>query len=237
VTSSLQRILNNSYVLLRQVGLEGLDVPIPMILVGPSGVHVLYASGLRGVFRANGEAWERLENQQQKFRPSLPNLVTRTFLMGRSVQASLSNQGYPLAEVEPVLVFTDPGTHVDAVRPAVRIVMADAIDRFGAGLLQGRVSLGQEDVHRIVALLAKTEGMLEDGEVPFIDRDAFSFIDEGERQKRATPPKPPSAREQAIQARINKVPFSRRQLAVLGFMLLVNIIIVIAFLMLVVFSS
>jgi hypothetical protein len=196
VISSLQKILNNSYVLLCQVSLEGLDVPIPLILVGPSGVHVLYASGLRGIYRANGEAWERLENQQQKFRPALPNLITRTFLMGRSVQAYLSNQGYPLAEVEPVLVFSDPGTHIDAVRPAVRIVMADAIDRFSAGLLQGRVSLGQEDVQRIVDLLAKTQGVPVDADVPIIDRDAFSFTDEEERRKGC--PRPPSAQEQAI---------------------------------------
>jgi hypothetical protein len=212
----------------RQTKLEGLEIPIPFILIGPPGVRVLVASSLRGIYRAREDSWEKLDERQQKYRPAVPNLLTRTLLMGRSVQAFLANRGRPVSDVEPVLFFSDPGIHVEVVRPVLRLVMADAVDRFIAGLVQSRILLNQEEIETVTRLLAGGKTGPEDVDAPRVEQDAFSFIDEATSRQKTNLEQAVAAREEAFLARITRLPGTGRQWAIIGVILFISILLLAA---------
>jgi hypothetical protein len=57
----------------------------------------------------------------------------------RAVQKHLEAQKFNLTTpVEAVLIATDPGAHIDSMRPAIRVVMSDAIKHYAGSLLQMR---------------------------------------------------------------------------------------------------
>ena len=148
VMDNLSRALDRTYTLLRNVLLPGLGVKIPMILVGPPGVYLLYVTHLRGMYRAKGDSWGIVEGSS--FRPARINLLTRASRLARALQVYLQRQGYEgLPHVEGVLLAADPGLHVDSVRPIVRVVLRDALERFAVSITQARVILSQEAVLEI----------------------------------------------------------------------------------------
>ncbi len=233
IVTALNKVLDNRYVMLRNVTLEGPDVPIPLILIGPPGVKVIYPSTLKGVYRAREEIWEELDDRTQRFTVARPNLLTRTALMARAIGTYLSANGFSLPEVEPVLFFSDPGVHVDSVRPVVRVVLSDAMDRFIANLVQSRVILDVDDIQNIVKAIV--------GDIPLVnsyqqlpERDAFSFRELAEER-----PARPTKRvviDKSEPAFLKGIPFTRRQLFFLGLLTLVNIIILVAFVVLILIS-
>jgi len=233
VVDSLAQVLDNNFVMLRNVTLEGLDVPIPLILVGPPGIQVIYASALRGVFRAKGDVWEQMDNDQQVFKPVLPNMISRAALMSRTVEDYLKDD-YPLILIEPVLVFYDPGTHVDTIRPDVRIILADGLERFAAGLLQSGSRLDRNTVQMLMDLFSQPSTDAE--AAPVSERDVFSFKDE------ETEPKGPSLRDrlpsdEPIVSFLNKLPFTTRQWVLLIVMAAFNVLLILAFLLIVLLNS
>ncbi len=233
IVSSLEKLLDNKYVLLKQVTLEGLKMPIPFVLVGPPGVRVLYPFVTRGIYRAQGESWEKMDDRQQKFKASTPNLVNRARLLSRAVGKFIASRGYDLAEAEAVLIFPNPGTHVDSIRPSVRIVLADGLERFTTGLVLSPVVLDREDIQKIVNLFVSSMGIEE--EQPKLERDAFSFADE-------SPPRGPTLEdrlprgERAVSL-LNKIPLTSRQWLLISLLVIVNIIILVALILFVLISG
>jgi len=145
----LDNILDKNYTLLRNVTLPGLDTSIPFILIGPPGIYVLYVTNLNGMFRAKGDQWGTISGST--FKPEKPNLLTRTERMARAVQVYMQRQKYAdlMLTVEAVLLCSNPGIHVDSLRPVVRVVMRDALERFAVSLSQARITLSPEMVHDI----------------------------------------------------------------------------------------
>jgi hypothetical protein len=233
VIAVLQRTLDNNYVLLRDVVLEGLEVTIPLVLVGPTGIHVLNPSPSRGIYRAKEQNWEKMDDRQQQLRSATPNLVRRTLLMSRAVESFLQSQFQEIPEVEPVLVFTHPGTHVDSVRPAVRIVMADAQDRYVASVVQSDILLDQSDVESLAELLSPQPDLGAESEIQKDIVDSFSLKEQEERKKRQGP----MPGEQYVEMLNERMPFTTRQWLVLGAMVLVNVILLIAFVVIVLSTS
>jgi len=149
VIAHLENALDNSYTLLRNVTLAGLGATIPLILVGPSGIYVMYTTALQGMYRAKGDTWGTLVGY--KFKQASINLLIRTAQMGRAVQVYLERQGYPsTTPIEPVLLATEPGLHVDSIRPIVRVVLSDALERFFASITQAHVVFSAEVVNDIL---------------------------------------------------------------------------------------
>jgi hypothetical protein len=145
----LDRGLEKKYTLLRNVKLAGLEIIIPFILVGPSGIYAMYVTALRGMYRAKGDQWGTISGDDLK--PANPNLLTLTARMARAVQVYFQRQGRELpATVEAVLLCADPGLHVDSVRPIIRVVQYDAIDRFALTVAQGRAAMDTMTVQDIV---------------------------------------------------------------------------------------
>ena len=145
VIAILDKVLDKRYTLIRNFTPPDLDIMIPFILVGPTGVFVMWVTSRAGTFSAKGNEWGSFSGGVRK--PEKPNLLTRTENMARAIQVYLQRQGYvDLSYVEPVLLCSDPATHVDSVRPIIRVVMYDALERFAVTLSQGRAILNPESV-------------------------------------------------------------------------------------------
>ena len=149
VVAILARVLDKNYTLLCNVTPSDLGTTIPLILIGPPGVFVMYVTSLTGSYRAKGDQWGTVSGNT--FKPDKLNLLTRTERMARAVQMYLQRQGYSnLTTVEAILVCANTSLYVDSLRPIIRIVMRDALERLAISITQARVILSPETVYEIV---------------------------------------------------------------------------------------
>lgn len=226
-----ERILDNQYILLTDLSLPGLDVPIPMVLIGPPGIWVIYTTSIKGVFKATEDTWEIMDDRFRRYRLAKPNLLKRTLGMSSAVRELLAVHEVRLEHIEPALFLTDPGVHVDTARPAVRIVMVDALERFAVNLLQGRDILDKAGVHQISRALAGEGHPALEPKTIDDERDAFSF-----RESVAENPtqlQPNIIYDRSESKIVKRVPFNTKQLVVLGMMVFVNIAVLVALVVLV----
>lgn len=236
VIAALEKVLDHRYFMLRSVTLGDLVEPIPLVLVGPHGVTALFPNASRGVYRAKGDDWEQMDDSRDIYRPALTNLIIEAQQMAYAVETYLKSNMDRGPSVEPTLVFTDPGIHIDMARPSVRIVMLDAIERFTASIQQQQFNLDRDEIETIVNLLARSIGVILD-ESPFPERDAFSFVDETETQSKIPEIVDRIPRGEGAVNTLNKIPFSNRQWLVLGLLVVVNILILTALVLFILFSS
>jgi hypothetical protein len=149
VISLMTKLLDKNFTLLHNVTPPGLDASFPLILVGPTGVFVMYVTQLTGTFRAKGDQWGTISGNN--FKDVKPNLLSRTEHMARALQIFLQHQEQTgLTIVEAILLCSDPAVHVDSLRPIIRIVMRDALERFIISISQSRVALSPDAVQRII---------------------------------------------------------------------------------------
>jgi|GEM_PF-1753381 len=149
----LQSVLDDHFALLCDYPLPDVDVHVPLILVGPPGVQVLYPSALRGIYRAKGRSWYMMNDRKHQFEPVKENPVALTDMLAQALRKFLRQRGVELDDVEPVLLFTDPGVHVDIANPVVRIVLHDAIQKFAAGQMQAPALIDEQSVDGIITLI------------------------------------------------------------------------------------
>jgi hypothetical protein len=149
VIAVLGKVLDRNYTLLHNVTPPGLEATFPFILVGPAGIFVIYVTPLTGIFRAKGDQWGTITGNT--FKNEKPNLLTRTETMARAIQVYLIRQGSSeMTLVEAVLLCSDPSVHVDSIRPIIRVVMRDALERFAISIMQARVLLSPESVQDVI---------------------------------------------------------------------------------------
>jgi hypothetical protein len=133
----LNKVLEKGYTLVRNQQLGASEIVIPLILIGPAGIYMIEVTPLKGFYRARGNEWGALANG--KFQPVSLNILVRTERLAKVLQLFYERQGIKLpGPIEPVLLAADPGMHIESVRPTVRVVMSDAIERFAASLLTAR---------------------------------------------------------------------------------------------------
>jgi hypothetical protein len=149
IIAVLGKVLDRNYTLLRNVPPPGLEASFPFILIGPAGVFVMYVTPQTGMIRAKGDLWGTISGNT--FKNEKPNLLKRTERMARAIQVFLQRQGYSeLTNVDAILLCSDPSIHVDSIRPIIRVVMRDALERFAISLTQARVVLSPESVYDII---------------------------------------------------------------------------------------
>jgi hypothetical protein len=217
VIRALLRVLDNRFVLLRNIPMPGANTTIPMVLLGPHGFTVLNNSALRGVFRATGETWEVIDNKMRDFITARPNLIKRTLLMTQEFGSFLIQCGYTL-EIDGVLIFSDPGIHVNTNRPDVRILLIDAIGRFGSQLLQAEQVFSAEKINQIIdsihiALQPKDEVDEVTKIVPH--QQIAQYVDSGFLR--------------VLEPLQKKMNFSRRQWLLLGAIILIDVLVLVGF--------
>ena len=129
----LERGLGKGYTVIRNYTLGASGITIPLSIVGPGGIFAAYVTHLRGTYQAKGDSWGTISGQT--FKPVAINLLTRTERLARALQAFIERQGVKLPQpVEPVLLTANPGMHVQSLRPIVRVVMVDALERWAASV-------------------------------------------------------------------------------------------------------
>lgn len=150
--TSFSKVLDNRYTLLRNVTLPGLGICIPLILVGPTGTYTMYVTNLRGIYRAKGDTWGTISGST--FKPYGTNLLTLTARMARAVQVYLQRQGFKdLGDMEAVLLCTNPGMNMDSIRPIVRVIQSDALERFAISISQAPVVMTSEVVQGVIGCI------------------------------------------------------------------------------------
>lgn len=171
-TRLLERGLDKDHILLREATIPGTTITIPMVLISPQGVRVIVPSSLDGNYRARGTEWQVFDGRARRFRNLRPNIIEEGLLYSQSLLRHLQRAGYGIPEVETVLLFTVPRTHVDAIRPEVRVVLTDAVDHFVNNLLKNDPIMDQEDMiavreailetKKLAAQQAQAEGEIEE---------------------------------------------------------------------------
>ncbi len=152
VLQRLEKVLEKGFTVIRNYPLAGGSVLIPLLLIGPPGLFLLQVSGARGLFEAKGDEWNAVIREVS--RPARVNLIKRAQRFARAVEVLLERQGIKLpSPVEPLLIAADPGLHVQTIRPAIRIILSDAIERFALSLLQSPPVLSSAQVKEIVERL------------------------------------------------------------------------------------
>ncbi len=189
VARALSKQLSSQYVLIQNPVLPGTDdISLPLVLVGPNGVLLINVLHEKGVYRAREEEWGTISSE--RFVPARINHVRRTQTFGKVLEVYLERQGYKgSVTVEPVLMAADPGLHIDSTRPAVRVVMSDALERFAVSITQARVSLTPETVQSIVRIISgeKEEEHQPEASPERAAKDSFDFAFEEETEAEPQP--------------------------------------------------
>lgn len=133
VLAHLSRVLGKGFTVIRNQTLGASGITVPLALVGPAGIYAVHVTHLRGTYQARGESWGQVFGVN--FKPARTNLMTRAQLLARALQAFIERQGVKLPKpVEPVILAANPDMHIESLQPAVRIILVDALERWGASL-------------------------------------------------------------------------------------------------------
>ncbi len=177
VIAQLNKVIEKGHTLFRNQQLGASEIIVPLILIGASGIYVMEATPLKGLYQARGEEWGTLTNG--RFQPANVNILSRTARLAKILQIFFERQGLKLAApVEPVLLAADPGLHIESIRPAVRPVMSDAIDRFAASLLAARPVYNAQEVGEFVERLQHPRSARQAEPPPEPQEDIFALKDE-----------------------------------------------------------
>ena len=219
-----QGVLNNRFYMLLEVQLEGFEAPIPAIIVGPTGIHVINISAVQGVFRGKGDIWEELDTRKNQYVSAKPNLITWTAGMARSIETYFERRGFAVS-TEPALIVTSPGIHIELETPSIRVILADSLQRYVTYLVQGDLVLDSAEVQNIVDVLNTTMREFDGENILAIEQDEFDYEDEYGLDGGSRKPTVDVAKFDKISPYIQQMPFSSRQWAALGVLVLVNVIV------------
>ena len=78
--------------------------------------------------------------------------MTRAMLMGRAVEIFLKRNGLE-TQVQTALVFVSAHMFVESIRPAVRVILSDAVEKFVVSFAQNQPVLDPDGVRRAADLL------------------------------------------------------------------------------------
>jgi hypothetical protein len=112
VIAHLTRVLGKGYTAIRNQTLGASGIIVPLSLVGPAGIYAIHITNLRGTYQAKGDSWGQVFGIN--FQPARVNLLTRTRLLARALQAFIERQGVKLPKpVEPVILAANPGLQIE----------------------------------------------------------------------------------------------------------------------------
>ena len=145
----LGNTLGDDFTILRNISLDDLEIPIPLVLIGPPGLYVMFVSPQIGSFRAKENEWLSLESAR-KAKPVLPNLLARTGLMAQAVDVHLAKNSITAPRSKPVLVCTNPHMYVECVHPVVEVQLSDTIEYFAANLTKAPVVISPQELQQVL---------------------------------------------------------------------------------------
>lgn len=222
----LAGIFDDDAMLIYDLSLQGGAIQVPLALLTLSGITLFYLDQRRGVFRARGGEWEQLDERRRQYRPSQPNPLEMALSQVAALRAYLAEQGNAGVGIQAVIIFTDPGVHVEAEESQVRLVYGEGFPRFAAQLARARPALTLNEARSLVPILAPytLEAALAGREI----QDDFSLREEKPRPVQLPAVEIPLPADDKLVNAIQKVPFTQRQLLVIAVLVVLNILILIA---------
>jgi len=153
VIAQLDRLLEKGFVLIRNFTLPNSEIVIPIVLIGPGGIWVVYVTHVKGNFEAKGDQWNVVNNDGKSL-PASINYIGRVVQLTNVFHKYLKIQKVEMPNpVEAVLIAADPGAQIDSVRPVARVVRSDAVKQFAGSLLQARPAWRTDFVHELAERL------------------------------------------------------------------------------------
>lgn len=145
IIAQLDRMLDKGFVLIRNFTLPEVEIVIPMILIGPGSLSVILVSPVKGEFEAKGAEWNTVTSGVAT--PASRNLIELLLKLTRAFQKYLDVNKISLPfQAEPVLIASDPGANIEAVRPLVRVIRSDALKQFASTVNQAAPALRAEQI-------------------------------------------------------------------------------------------
>ena len=252
VLAHLSRVLGKGFTVIRNQTLGASGITIPLTIVGPSGIYMAHVTHLQGTYQARREEWGQLFGVN--FRPARVNLITRTQLFARALQAFIERQGIKLPKpVEPVILAADAAFHVESMQPAVRFILVDALERWGASLETAAPVFTLETAYELADRIVnprppKQEESVEDVEqAPEVSKEeafdtseigfAFEEVESAEDSQESIETNPPVPIPSRAGAGKRFLGMTTRQLVLLGGMFLVEICLLVGLVLLIFLNS
>jgi hypothetical protein len=117
-------------------------------------------------------------------------MISLTARYCHGLQKFLERQGVMnILTAEPILLATNPGMHVDTIRPLVRVVMSDALERFAVSVSQARALQSPEDAQLIIDRLITPKTITKEAAAPVVpaEQRQTPMYDPNDRFKEEAP--------------------------------------------------
>lgn len=236
VLARFLRRLDNRFTMIQNFIPEGYLKPIPFILVGPMGVIVFNLNMDKGVYRIKEETWQEMNKTNRRYTLSRVNLVKQTQILTQMIDDFLTRKGQMNVEVTPVLLFADPGAHVDQTRPAIRVVLADGIDHLISSYTQAEEKLNLLEVKAITDIFDGAANPIQ----PIAVKEEDFFGKElgiGIEKPKPKPPRPVPQLNLQLPSLVTRLNFTRGQWLLLGAIVVLNILVLMGAILVVVLMA
>ncbi|MFZ0533088.1 MAG: NERD domain-containing protein [Anaerolineales bacterium] len=225
IVARFMRGLDNRFIMLHNLHLEGPGVLFPPILIGPPGLIVLNVNHEKGFFRAKDESWWEMSKTTHRFGPARPNLIKQSQAYAQKLAEILDAHGKSHPEILPILIFADPGVHIETSNPVIRIVRMDGVESLIASFLNSEEVLQPNEISYLsdsLEVMANPEKAIPLGEgEDFFGRDLLV------PEKKAPPKLPsfPSPTDLSLPPVEDKLKFNKKQWIILALLLSLTIVV------------
>ncbi len=223
--AQFMRGLDNRYSMLYKLQLEPKGVVFPPILIGPPGVILINISHAKGFFRAQESEWFEMSQKGNTFEPALPNLVTQSVEFAQKLSDVLDARGKSHPDIIPVLLFANPGVHVETNDPSIRIALMDGMDSLIDNIIKSDEVMQPAEVSSLseaLEIMVNPDKAFAVGEgEDFFGKDLI----EQDKKPPLTLPEIPIPSEIPMQPVEEKLQFTRGQWIILGVLTTLTIII------------
>ena len=147
-------VLDDSYLLLRNLHLPNAPTPVDLLLIGPPGVWALYLETDAGQYRAEGKnflAWEAASGGYVKLNP---NPLDQLRLVQAQLRGLLNVIGLPPDSARTAVLFTDASAKVETVNSEVRLVGPNEIETFAVEIARLKPVLDPAATERVLNAVA-----------------------------------------------------------------------------------
>jgi hypothetical protein len=219
------RGLDNRFIMLRNLPLGTGKETFPPILIGPPGMIVFNVSLVKGLFRAREESWWEMSKTSHRFGPGRPNLIQQSQYYVQKLAIILDARGKSHPEIVPVLIFANPGVHVETTNPAIRIVLMDGVESLIANLLKREEVLQPNEINYLadtLEIMTNPEKAIPLGEgEDFFGRDLLLQEEKIPRKL----PKVPIPSDLSLPPVEEKLKFTQKQWIILAVLLIMTILV------------
>ena len=227
IIARFMRVLDNRFIMIRNLPLEDTEGKFPLIIVGPTGLVLVNVSPAQGFFKARDDSWWEMSKTTHRYGPGRPNLIKQSQEYAQQLAALLDKREKSHPEVVPALVFANPGVHIETTNPAIRIVLMDGVESLISDILNSEEVLAPNDIN----LLADAFEFLENPEkaIPMGEGEDFFGRDLLEPEKKPTfkLPKVNLPTNLSLPPVEEKLKFSPRQWLIIEVLMVLTIVVLV----------